>query len=170
MDLRQKIRDIPDWPKPGVMFRDITPLLKDGAAWREALRLLSERCRDLGAEVIVSPEARGFMVGAALAAEMGLGFVPVRKKGKLPWRTMRGEYALEYGTDVLEIHADAVAPGQRVLVVDDVLATGGTVGAVIDMVKRLGGVVAAAAFLIELTYLPGRSNLKDCHVISLISL
>ena len=170
MDLKQFIRDVPDWPKPGILFRDVTTLLKDGAAWREALDRLAAACRPFSAEVVVSPEARGFIVGAALAAQLGVGFVPVRKKGKLPWHTLRGEYALEYGTDVLEIHRDAVRPGQRVVVVDDLLATGGTIRATADMVEKLGGVVCGAVFLIELTYLPGREALKGYNVVSIIKL
>ncbi len=168
MDLKSLIREIPDFPEPGISFKDITTLLKDGRALREAIDRLAEACRGYEAEVVVGPEARGFIIGAPLAYELGLGFVPVRKAGKLPAETVRGEYELEYGKSVLEIHRDAVRPGQKVLVVDDLLATGGTIGATIDLVEELGGEVVAVAFLIELTYLPGRENLKSREVISVI--
>lgn len=166
--LKARIREIPDWPKPGVSFKDITTLLKDGSAWRTAIKSLADLVRPLGAEVIVAPEARGFMVGSALAYELGLGWVPVRKRGKLPAATLRSEYLLEYGADVLEIHRDGVEAGRRVLVVDDVLATGGTISATIDLVRQLGAEVVAVAFLIELTYIPGREKLGGHSVISLI--
>jgi len=122
-ELKAKIREIPDWPKPGISFKDITTLLKDGEAWRSAVTLLADLCRRYGADLIVAPEARGFIVGSALAYELGLGWVPVRKSGKLPAATLASEYMLEYGADVLEIHRDSLRPGQRVIVVDDVLAT-----------------------------------------------
>ena len=145
---------IPDFPGRGY-FKDITPLLKDPEVFRKCIDALKGVCKDIQFDVIVAPEARGFLVGSALAYAMGKGFAPVRKKGKLPWETLSGEYELEYGTDTLEIHKDAVEPGQRVLVVDDLLATGGTIAATIDMVEKLGGQVAAVVFLIELTYIPG---------------
>lgn len=158
--IMSKIRVIPDFPRKGVSFKDITPLLKDPEVFRKCIDALKGVCKDIQFDVIVAPEARGFLVGSALAYAMGKGFAPVRKKGKLPWETLSGEYELEYGTDTLEIHKDAVEPGQRVLVVDDLLATGGTIAATIDMVEKLGGQVAAVVFLIELTYIPGRANLS----------
>lgn len=166
--LKAMIREIPDWPQPGVSFKDITTLLKNGEAWRSAVRSLAGLVSSLGAEVIVAPEARGFIVGSALAYELGLGWVPVRKRGKLPAATLQSEYLLEYGADVLEIHRDGIDPGRRVLVVDDVLATGGTISATIDLVRQLGAQVVGVAFLIELTYIPGREKLEGHNVISLI--
>lgn len=167
-ELKAMIREIPDWPKPGVSFKDITTLLRDGEAWRSAVTRLADLCRPYRPEVVVAPEARGFIIGAAVAYALGAGCVPVRKKGKLPWQTLSGEYQLEYGQDVLQIHKDALNPGARVLVIDDVLATGGTISASLDLVRQLGGNVAAVAFLIELTYIPGRKKLADYEVLSLI--
>lgn len=167
-DLKARIREIPDWPKPGISFKDITTLLKDGEAWGAAVRQLADLCRPYRAEAVVAPEARGFIIGSALAYELGLGWVPVRKRGKLPAETLRSEYMLEYGADVLEIHCDALRPGERVIVVDDVLATGGTISATLGLVRRLGAAVAAVAFLVELTYLPGRERLAGLEVVSLI--
>lgn len=169
MELATKIREIPNFPVEGVLFRDITTLLQDAAAFRAAIDQLYDRVRDLGAEVVVGMESRGFLFAAPLAYLLGVGFVPVRKLGKLPWETLSVEYELEYGTNTLEIHRDAIVPGQRVLVVDDLLATGGTVAATLDLVKKLGGVVAAAAFLIELAELGGRARLDGHPVISLIT-
>lgn len=170
--LKSKIRVIPDFPSRGVSFKDITTLLGDKDAFREGIDALKEACGHVEFDTIVAPEARGFIVGSALAYAMGKSLVPVRKKGKLPWKTVSGEYQLEYGTDVLEIHQDAVKKGQKVLVLDDLLATGGTVSATIDLVEKLGGIVSAAAFLIELTYIPGKANLIDrgYQVISVIKL
>ncbi len=168
VDLKSKIREIPDFPKPGIRFCDITTLLRDGRAWRQAVKALADAYRERGVEMVVGPEARGFIVGATVAYELGVGFVPVRKPGKLPARTLRGEYLLEYGKDALEIHLDALEGCRRVLVVDDLLATGGTVRATVDLVRQLGVEVAGVAFLIELTYLGGRESLKDCEVTSLI--
>ena len=168
MDLKPKIRVIPDFPKPGIRFKDITTLLKDAAAFREAIDGLAAEWRGKGIELVVGPEARGFVIGAPLAYALGAGLVPVRKAGKLPFKTIKGEYKLEYGKDSLEIHEDALQPGRRVLVVDDLLATGGTISATIDLVKRLGAEIAGVAFLIELTYLNGRETLKDYEVTSLI--
>ncbi|KKM09230.1 adenine phosphoribosyltransferase [Clostridiales bacterium PH28_bin88] len=167
-ELKAKIRVIPDFPGPGISFKDITTLIKDGDAFRFAVRELANKVGNKDIELVVAPEARGFLVGIALAYELGLGFIPVRKKGKLPAGTYQGEYQLEYGTDVLEMHRDAVQPGQKVLVVDDLLATGGTVSAAIGLVERAGGIVEAVAFLIELTYLPGRKQLEKYDVVSLI--
>jgi adenine phosphoribosyltransferase len=170
--LGKKLRVIPDFPVPGVSFKDITTLLADPEAFRASIDLLKKECEKYDFDVIVAPESRGFIVGSALAYAMGKSFAPVRKKGKLPWKTLQGEYKLEYGNDVLEIHKDAVKPGQKALVLDDLLATGGTIAATIDMVEKLGGVVSAVAFLIELTYIPGRANLtkRGYNVISVIKL
>ncbi|MDQ7793092.1 MAG: adenine phosphoribosyltransferase [bacterium] len=168
MDLRSKIRDIPDFPKPGVRFRDITTLLRDGPAWRHAIKSIADVYRDRGVEMVVGPEARGFLVGATVAYELRVGFVPVRRPGKLPARTLRGEYVLEYGQDALEIHLDALEGCSKVLVVDDLLATGGTIKATLDLVRQLGVGVVGVAFLIELTYLGGRENLKDYEVTALV--
>lgn len=168
MDFKELIRVVPDFPKVGVSFKDITTLLKNGEALRTAIKELAARVRGKGASLVVAPEARGFIVGLPIAYELGLGFVPVRKAGKLPAATIRGEYTLEYGVDVLEIHRDAINPGDRVIVVDDLLATGGTISATIDMVKRLGGEIAAVAFLVELTDLNGRERLEGHEVVSLV--
>src|SRR6201994_4351513 len=155
MDLRAFVRDIPDFPSPGIVFRDITPLLLDPAA--------------LDAVVfVVAAEARGFILGAALARELGAGFVPARKPGKLPAKTVSAEYTLEYGIDALEVHADALAHGARVLVHDDLLATGGTAGALCDLVADLGAEIIGCAFLVELSFLGGRARLAPCEVYSLI--
>ena len=168
-DLVSKIRAIPDFPVQGIIFRDITTLLQDPVAFRSAIDQLCEQVRDLGVEVVVGMESRGFIFAAPLAYLLGVGFAPVRKLGKLPGETLSVEYELEYGTNTLEIHSDAITPGQRVLIVDDLLATGGTVAATVDLVRQLGGVVVASAFLIELDDLGGRSQLDaDQRVISLI--
>lgn len=169
-ELASIIRVVPDFPKPGISFKDITTLIKHPEAFRVAIDTLAQKLEGLDFDVIVAPEARGFIIGAALAYKMGKGFVPVRKPGKLPWKTLSGNYNLEYGTDKLEIHIDAIQPGQKVLVLDDVLATGGTICATIDLVKKLGGNVVGVAFLIELTYIGGRQNLKDYRVVSAIEL
>jgi len=170
--LGKKLRVIPDFPVPGVSFKDITTLLADPEAFRTGIDLLKEECEKFEFDVIVAPESRGFIIGSALAYAMKKPFAPVRKKGKLPWKTLAGEYKLEYGDDVLEIHQDAVKPGQRVLVLDDLLATGGTISATINLVEKLGGKVAAVAFLIELTYITGRANLteKGYNVVSVVKL
>lgn len=170
--LESKLRVIPDFPVKGVSFKDITPLLADPELFRRAIDALKAECEKVDFDIIVAPESRGFIVASALSYAMGKPFAPVRKKGKLPYKTLQGEYNLEYGTDVLEIHVDAVKPGQKVLVLDDLLATGGTIAASIDMVERLGGSIAAVAFLIELTYIPGRANLegKGYPVISVLKL
>ena len=159
--LRARVRDVPDFPKPGILFRDLTPLMGDGAAMRACVDLLAERIAPLNADVVVAVESRGFIFGAPVAAALGLGFAPVRKPGKLPHKTLRRTYDLEYGTDSLEMHDDAVAKGQRVLIVDDLLATGGTAKATVDLVTRLGGTVHALAFLIELVALNGRQRLGN---------
>jgi len=159
--MKEFIREIPDFPQQGVLFRDITPLLGNGPAYKQAIDELAVFAGELGAEIIAGPEARGYVVGAPLAYALERGFVPVRKKGKLPGQTVRIEYQLEYGTDYLEIHADAIRPGQKVVVADDLLATGGTISATIDLVRKLGGEVVGAAFFIELTHFQGRQRLPQ---------
>jgi adenine phosphoribosyltransferase len=168
MDFRTHIRDIPDWPKPGVVFKDITPLLKDPKVFKSAIDVLADHYRAQHIDTVVSVEARGFIFGGALAYALGAGFVPARKPGKLPWMKIKVEYSLEYGTDAIEMHQDAIVKGQRVLVFDDVLATGGTVAATIQLVSALGGVVVGSAFLMELTFLHGANRLKGYDVYSLI--
>ncbi len=166
--LEDRIRDIPDFPQKGVLFKDITPLLQDAAAFRASLDRLAAHYAGAGIEAVVGVESRGFIFGAPLAYLLDCGFVPVRKFGKLPSQTASVEYALEYGTNVVEIHMDAIKPGQRVLIVDDLLATGGTVSAAIELVEKLGGHVAGIAFLVELSYLKGRDQLKNHNVFALI--
>jgi adenine phosphoribosyltransferase len=168
MDFRTHIRDIPDWPKPGVVFKDITPLLKDPKVFKSAIDVLADHYRAQHIDTVVSVEARGFIFGGALAYALGAGFVPARKPGKLPWMKIKVEYSLEYGTDAIEMHQDAIARGQRVLVFDDVLATGGTIEATIKLVNALGGSVVGAAFLIDLTFLHGANRLKGYDLFSLI--
>jgi adenine phosphoribosyltransferase len=164
------IRDVPDFPKKGILFKDITTLLKDPEAFRISIDLLAEPFKDLGIEAVVGMESRGFIFAAPLAYKLNAGFVPVRKLGRLPAEAVRVEYSLEYGSNVLEIHRDAIKPGQRVLVVDDLLATGGTVLATVNLVEQLGGIVVGIGFLAELTFLNGRQNLdKYENVISIIS-
>ena len=167
-DLKQRIREIPDFPKAGILFRDITPLLSDGQAFRQAIDFIGGRYLDRKIDIVVGVEARGFIMGSALAYKLGAGNALVRKQGKLPFRTNRSTYALEYGTDTLEIHQDAIKPGQRVVLADDLLATGGTISAAADLVRQLGGEIVEAAFLIELTVLNGRERLKGLPVFSLI--
>ena len=169
MDLRPYIRDIPDFPRPGIVFKDITPLMADAGALRAAVDQLAAPARELGVDVVIGAEARGFLLGPALALALGAGFVLARKPGKLPHDTVRAEYALEYGTDALELHSDAVAHGARVLVHDDLLATGGTARALCELVEQLGGRVVGCQFLIELAFLNGRSRLQDHEVRSLLA-
>jgi adenine phosphoribosyltransferase len=166
--LRAAIRDVPDFPKTGIIFRDITTLLKDKSTFRLAVDLLVDMVGGRPADKVVAIESRGFILGSVVADRIGAGFVPVRKPGKLPWRTRQASYSLEYGTDSLAIHEDAVAPGERVLVVDDLIATGGTAQAVGELVRGLGGSVSAYAFLVELTALNGRDKLRGTEVLSLI--
>ena len=161
MDLESLIRDVPDYPKPGIVFKDITPLLASASGLADAVRRMAEPFRGRDVELVTGAESRGFIFGAAVAVELGAGFVPIRKPGKLPCEVLAGEYELEYGTDRLEIHTDAVAKGQRVLMVDDLLATGGTMKASCDLVRRLGGDVVGIAVLIELAFLDGRGRLAD---------
>jgi adenine phosphoribosyltransferase len=166
--LEDRIRDIPDFPQKGVLFKDITPLLQDAATFRAAMERLAAHYTGSGIEIVVGVESRGFIFGAPLAYLLNCGFVPVRKFGKLPAETITVEYALEYGTNVVEIHQDAIKPGQRVLIVDDLLATGGTVSAAMELVEKLGGHIAGIAFLVELTFLKGRNRLKGHDVFALI--
>jgi adenine phosphoribosyltransferase len=166
--LRARVRDVPDFPRPGILFRDLTPLMGDGAAMREAVDMLSEAAVRHRPELIVAIESRGFIFGAPVAASLGIGFVPVRKPGKLPHRTRRRSYDLEYGTDALEMHADAVVQGARVVIIDDLLATGGTAAATIELVREIGGDVAAAAFVVELELLGGRDRLMGVPVEALL--
>jgi adenine phosphoribosyltransferase len=169
MELEKYIRHIPGFPKEGILFHDIMPMLQEAEALRYAVDQLAEFARDKRVDVVVGAEARGFILGAALAYALGVGFVAARKPGKLPWTVTRCEYDLEYGTDSLEIHSDAIKPGQRVLIHDDLLATGGTAEAKVRLVEQAGGVVAGIAFLIELTELHGRDRLKGYDVFSLIA-
>lgn len=166
--LRELIRDVPNFPREGIVFKDITALLSNAAAFRAAIDILVAAHADAGVDVVVGVEARGFVLGGALAHQLGAGFVPVRKRGRLPRSTLSAAYALEYGEAVLEIHEDALIPGQRVLVVDDLLATGGTARATVDLVERLGGVVVSVAFLVELAALEGARALGDRAHVSLI--
>jgi adenine phosphoribosyltransferase len=168
VDLASKIRDIPDFPKPGIVFKDIMPLLADPDALRQAVNDLAAFARPREPDLVLGAEARGFILGGALAYELGCGFVAARKPGKLPWETVSAEYDLEYGTDSLELHADAIREGARVLVHDDLLATGGTARAKCDLVEQLGGVVVGIAFVIELEFLHGREKLEGYDVHSLI--
>lgn len=167
-ELRDFIRKIPDFPKKGILFRDITTLLKDKKRFRQAVDAIADRYLDKKIDAVVSVEARGFILGAAVAYKLGASMVPVRKKGKLPFRTYEVTYDLEYGQDTLTIHQDAINPGDRVLIVDDLLATGGTTGATIELVQKLKGDIVGIAFLIELTELKGREKLKGYPVFTLI--
>ena len=167
-ELRAKIRDIKDFPTEGILFKDITMLLKDAPAFRSVIDLLAERYRKERVDVVVGIESRGFIFGGTLAHQLGAGFVPVRKLGKLPGKTIEVEYELEYGRDALAVHEDAIQPGQRVLAVDDLLATGGTMAATLRLIEQLGGQVAGVAFMIELGFLHGRDRLKNYPVHSII--
>jgi len=168
LDLRDSIRIIEDFPAKGISFKDITPLLADGEALRESINQMVDHLKDMNIDLIAGPEARGFLFGVPVANELGIGFIPVRKPGKLPYDTYAVEYDLEYGTDRLEIHKDAIKPGQRIAVVDDLLATGGTVAAVSKLIEEVGGEVASLNFVIELTDLKGRDKLQGYDINSLL--
>jgi adenine phosphoribosyltransferase len=168
MNFKEHIRVIPDFPSPGVRFKDITTLLKNGGLYREAIDQLAELVKGKQIDLIAGPEARGFVIGAPLAYKLGVGFVPIRKSGKLPAEAVEANYSLEYGKDKLAMHKDAVQPGQKVLIADDLLATGGTISTSVDLVRQLGGEVVCAAFLIELGYLHGREKLQGIDIVSLV--
>jgi adenine phosphoribosyltransferase len=163
------LRDVPDFPKPGILFKDLTPLLGDVDAFRYTVDAIADHAAGLTVDKVVGIEARGFIFAAAVAYRLGAGFVPVRKPGKLPWKTVTETYALEYGSDSLDIHADAVTPGDTVYIVDDVLATGGTAAATCALVERVGGNIAGLAFVVELGFLEGRAKLRDHDILSLIT-
>src|SRR5271157_5849161 len=167
-DLRAKIREIPDFPKPGILFYDITTLLKDSGAYKEAIDLMVAPYRDLSVDLVVGMESRGFIFSGPIAYQLGAGLIPVRKLGKLPAETVSVEYALEYGSNTLEIHRDSIGRGQRVLIVDDLLATGGTVRGTIELVERLAGNIVGLAFLVELLFLKGRDRLANYKATSVI--
>ncbi|CAH8708514.1 adenine phosphoribosyltransferase [Paenibacillus thiaminolyticus] len=169
MDFKSYIRVIPDFPQPGISFKDITTLLKDGSAYQAAIAAMKQMVEDQQIDLIAGPEARGFVVGAPLALAIGAGFVPIRKSGKLPGETIEAGYALEYGSDKLAMHKDAIKPGQKVLIADDLLATGGTISTAVNLVRQLGGEVVGALFLIELSDLNGRAKLPDIDVRSLMT-
>ena len=169
MDLRSRIRNIPDFPKPGIVFRDITPLLLDPGSLGFTVSSIASWARPLNVDLVLAAEARGFILGAAIARELGVGFVPARKPGKLPWDTVSAEYVLEYGVDALEMHADALADGTRVLLHDDLLATGGTARALAELAEGAGAVIAGCAFLVELAFLGGRSKLAPYDVYAVVS-
>lgn len=167
MNYKEYIKIVEDFPKEGIRFKDITPLMQNGEAYKAAVNDIAAYAKEKNADVIVGPEARGFIVGCPVAYSLELGFVPVRKNGKLPREVIRVDYGLEYGNDALTIHKDAIQPGQRVVIMDDLLATGGTIEATIKLVEELGGVVVGIAFMIELTYLNGRDKLKNYDVFTL---
>ncbi|NMA85568.1 MAG: adenine phosphoribosyltransferase [Epulopiscium sp.] len=168
MDLRSIIRNVPDFPKEGVMFRDITPLLQNPEALQVSIEALYEKIKDLDFDYIIGPESRGFIFGVPLAYKMKKGFIPVRKAGKLPYETKQQEYDLEYGTSVIEMHVDAITPGQRVVIIDDLLATGGTSKAMVDLIQEMGGKVIKLVYLIELEALEGREKLQGYDVEAII--
>ena len=165
-DIRRLIRDVPDFPQPGIIFKDITPLLADKAMFKGVVEKVCGHWRDRPPDLVTAIEARGFIPGGAVALGLGAGFVPIRKPGKLPWKTVSQDYQLEYGTDQLQIHEDAVKPGQNVLIVDDVLATGGTAAAATELIRKLGGIVLGVHVLIELSFLEGRGRLHGIEVVS----
>lgn len=167
MDLKETIRSIPGWPIEGVIFRDLTTLMQDPDAFRESCDILYERYKDQNIDKIVGIDARGFVFGAVLAYKLGIGFVPVRKKGKLPWKTIEESYSLEYGEDTLEMHEDAVEKGEKVIIVDDLIATGGTVGATVKLVEKLGADIIELAFIVELPDLNGRAQIPGYKVFSI---
>ena len=163
--LRSAIRDVPDFPKPGIIFKDITPVLCDGVLFRSAIDLFLERCRSQQIDKVVCIDARGFLFGSAVAYELGIGLVPVRKKGKLPYKTERAAYTLEYGEAEMEMHIDSVLPGERIVLIDDLLATGGTSASAITLIQKVGGILVEAQFLIELEFLHGRQKLEPVPVV-----
>lgn len=169
MDLKEYIARVDNYPTEGIIFRDITPLMADGKAFAYATQQIVDYARELDVDVVVGPEARGFIVGCPVAYALEIGFVPIRKKGKLPRKVIEVDYSLEYGENVLTIHEDSIKPGQRVLITDDLLATGGTIKATIDLVEKLGGIVAGCAFLIELDELNGKENIKGYDYITLMN-
>ncbi|KRO15933.1 adenine phosphoribosyltransferase [Lacticaseibacillus saniviri] len=168
INFKDYIASVPDFPEPGIVFRDISPLMADGDAYRAATNEIAAYAQDKGVEMIIGPEARGFIVGCPVAYQMGVGFAPARKKGKLPRETVSASYDLEYGQATLYMHKDAVKPGQKVLVCDDLLATGGTIAATIELVEQLGGIVVGTAFLVELKDLHGREKIKDYDIFTLM--
>ncbi len=167
MDLTKKIRTVPDWPIKGVMFRDITTVLQDPEAFKVSIDRFYDRYKDMDIDKIVAIDARGFLFGSVLAYKMGVSLIPVRKKGKLPYKTISAEYSLEYGTDTVEMHEDAIAPADKVLIIDDLIATGGTISAAIQLVEKLGGKVVECAFLIDLPDLKGKDKIKDYPIFAL---
>ncbi|CAA9226138.1 MAG: Adenine phosphoribosyltransferase [uncultured Chthoniobacterales bacterium] len=167
--LRAAVRDVPDFPKPGIIFKDITPILQDGALFRAAIDLFRERCRGLEIDKIVCIDARGFLFGSAVAYELGIGLVPIRKRGKLPYKTERAAYTLEYGEAEMEMHVDSVTPGERIVLIDDLLATGGTSASAVTLIKKVGGELVEAQFLIELAFLHGREKLQSEQVVSFLT-
>lgn len=168
MDLKKYIADIPDFPEPGILFRDVTPLLANKEAYKESIRLISDFAKDKNVDIVVGPEARGFLFGCPVATELGCGFVPVRKPGKLPREVVSKKYELEYGHNEIQMHSDSIQPGQNVLIVDDLLATGGTVEAAVSLIEQMGGNIVGIAFLIELEALKGKKLLEDYDVYSVL--
>ena len=169
MDYKNYIEIVENYPKEGIQFKDITPLMNDGDAYKSAINEIVNYAKEKEVDIVVGPEARGFIIGCPVSYAVGIGFAPVRKEGKLPREVIKVDYGLEYGKDVLTIHKDAIKPGQRVLITDDLLATGGTIEATIKLVEELGGIVVGCAFIIELTYLNGMDKLKDYDVLTLMS-
>ncbi|MGD9677267.1 MAG: adenine phosphoribosyltransferase [Vulcanibacillus sp.] len=169
MDYKSLIRVIPDFPQKGISFKDITTLLKDGEAYKSSINQIADFAKDKKIDLVVGPEARGFVVGAPISYALGVGFIPIRKKGKLPYDTIEVAYDLEYGKDFMAVHKDAILPGQRILITDDLLATGGTISSTIELVRKLGGEIVGAAFLIELSYLNGRDKIGDIEIFSLVT-
>lgn len=167
MDLKETIRSLPDWPIKGIIFRDLTTLMQNPQAFRKSCDIMYEKYKGMNIDKIVGIDARGFVFGAVLAYKLGIGFVPVRKKGKLPWKTIRETYSLEYGEDTLEIHEDAVEKGEKVIIVDDLIATGGTIGATVKLVKKLGADIVECAFVVELPELKGRDQIQGCKVFAI---
>jgi adenine phosphoribosyltransferase len=167
-ELHAAVRDVPDFPKPGIVFKDITPILKDGKLYRAAIDAFLDRCRTMQIDKIVGIDARGFLFGSAVAYELGIGFVPLRKKGRLPYRTESAKYSLEYGEAEMELHIDAITRGERVVLVDDLLATGGTSASAVTLIKKVGGDLVEAQFLIELEFLKGREKLSPVPIVSFL--